>query len=712
MSDRKRGEALREVIESERAYVEDITKWGEVFQKRIKQSPNLMTLEKHVFCKNVFINSHEILDMHRRILADLEKKTECSTSDDLEYYSVFVRYLAEIQDVYTTYVKSLPKAKSVLSHEISLSEDFEILITKFLTENSTAGDYMHYLYRPSQKVTRYWLLLKAVAKHETDEVCQRDAEALLVRFNEIIAEIDSVYGCFQNHFRVFEISKSLRRGGFYKPRGSLNLFFKGRKVVKEGDILSFYSRLKMPQKQRVIVFDHLLLVCDVFAQPQEETLYLQETFAPYKFDITTEHPVKKVASKPFSVYIVERNGSGFLGLFFENRQECDVWTAALQSVAKQFSDKYDKRIAITELGDVSEEEISYACESFAPIDKKQLIRTSSFRACSSIVQTGSGQGVDPELYSDVVPEENFPQAKGIIERMLFGGNIFGDRVRVKRFPMHEDNKNLILFGTKSGVFERIYGRNQRLYPRACKKFIFIADLSLLILLDSMRVLVSSFNVATLNLDIQTLCSDAENFFYIQTATTRFIVVKKNSLEAFCFLFLYAVEEENDCFKISMFQKLSIGSNVQSVRFFDGEIAVAANSFTWISPYSLVTREVVSLLDPYVPHYFLLCQESNALSIYQVSQTHFLVCFDILGFIINKKGAAADSHIVFSWDCIPHDIRIFGNYIVVLGPSSSAVFSMGSGALLFFDSTRTLRFCSGNSRIMHDGHAFYTFILPQ
>lgn len=769
MSARKRLDAINEILESERSYVRDMEMWAERFRMQIMRSPRIKSSKKHALCERVFINAGDILKMHQEILQELEDKTQrCAVQemglhtqdlerersvgivdlmenekyDSLEYHTIFSRYLGRFM-IYKEYVDRLPQAANAVEAEIDTDENFRILLYTFLRDNNAESlGHTHFIYRPTQKMTRYYLLFRNVLKNETYSQ-YRDAEKeLCERLAGITKEIDSACGQAINAFRIYEISKMLRRGDFYRPQASLNLFAKNRKIIKEGDVVVRSKFAMVPKIQRVMVFDHLILVCDITTERTSKTnLYLQDTFAAYNFNVVDRHisGVDNFVQTFFPVYLVEKNGDRFLGLLFRSRQEREVWKGVLEEAVRRYTRRYDPNIRMVETEFITSETIIKACSTYVAFDDSRLaddefsspIQTEDEDGpLKTVVLKGAGPCTECESESEseqgtatesldvkasegigLGMENNVEEPVGFLQRILFGGDFFGKQIWIRRLPRNE--RKVVVFATDKGIYKRYGNENYMIHGKSARNIIFIGSISLLVFLEGCKVVVASFNADTTRIWPQSLHDDSESVFYSQNRSSKFILVKKGGNETFSMIYMYIVEERGSQLSISMFRRLSIGSDVQSVKFVGKDLAIASKMFDLVNPNSLMTSEIINPLDSYLPHYFLLCKDTRAMAILQVSKRCHLVCFDALGFVIDRSGNSSRSHVVFSWNCKPHDFRIFGGYLVVLGERSTSVFSLKSSNLLFFRCDKTFQFCMArrDRLVLHDSHRFYDLVMP-
>lgn len=758
-------------MESEKSYVCDMTMWAERFRMQIMRSPRIKSLKKPMLCERIFINTGEILELHRQILRDLEDKTRSCAAHDLgldpggcrnedgsmkwpcigdliknekywglEYHTVFSKYIDRF-GIYGVYAGKLPHAENAVRTEMDADEQFRMLLYAFLHENHAESlGYTHFIYRPTQKLTRYYLLFKTVLKNETNPQYVAEEEDFCNRFMNITGDIDRTCGRAINAFRIYEISKTLRKGEFYRPQASLSLFAKSRKLIKEGDVVVRTKFAMVPKMQRVMIFDHLIMVCDVIMQHRSDaTLYLQDTFAAYNFNVVDRHVSNSdnLVQSLFPVYLVETNGDRFLGLFLRSRQERDIWKRILEEAVKRYTRRFDPNITIEEGEHVTAETILKACCAYMTFDESRLtdddfsspiqtddedeqLKTVVLRGAESRASNKNGeeQGIVSESLSikssegiGLGMEDNIEKPVGFLQRILFGGDMFGKQILIRRLPCNEGK--VIVFSTERGIYRRLNGENYMIHEQSVTNLIFIGSVSLLVFLEGGQVVVAPFNADTTHILPQILHDNAESVFYSQNRSSKFILVKKGRHEAFSMIYMYTVVERGEQLSIAMFRRLSIGSDVQSVRFVGKDLAVASKMFDLVNPNSLMTNEIINPLDLYLPHYFLLCRDTCAMAILQISKRCLLVCFDVLGFIIDKDGKSAKSHVVFSWNCRPHDFRVFGGYLVVLGKQSTSIFSLKTARLLFFRGDKTFQFCTArrDRLVLHDSHRFYDLVLP-
>ena len=750
MSEKKRAEALSEIFFSERAFVRDLGFWHTDFRMQVMRFPHINFREKQHFCSKVFMNIGEILELHRTILCEMEKKAKRQAKRSvrehpvrenggdvgerlefggrLEYHTVFLRHLKDFS-IYRAYVENLPEAESLLERKARSNESFELLLRNFLEKrNAGSSGYFHFMYRPTQKLTRYCLLFQAVLKRETDEERAAGLSDLLERMMEFTKGIDRVYGRAKNSFRIYRLSEQLRADQNYRARSPLALFCRDRVLIKEGDVVTSHVGLIVPQIKRVIVFDHLVMVCDVVVQEEEEIFYLQVTFVPYRFRLIVGHERAKTAGLAVfsSISFVEINGHEYFSFFYKNNQEKGVWIDVFKRFLSNCVDRYNPEIRIAELWGVSQDRIIAACGYFVSpdisrppsggllgnTDVYEVMRVGNqVHSAAEAAVCLKSPGDDDECQLEITLESR--NERDFLQTLFYGSNLFARSYHVPVLPWSAESRRLVFFSTERGIFRRLGEENKMVHVGRCDQLVFDGKVGLLFFLERGTVFFAQFGAYTNTVRPQVLLKGVDGFFYHQRGSARFVIARRSRTDAFSTIQIYHVSMAGKFLKISTFGKLYVGSNVHSVNFFRNRVSVAGSTFDLLDPNTLATSELVDTMEPLIAHYFFLCQGAEPRATIRITKSHHLVCFDILGFLVDCKGRFIYPYVLLSWDCDPQDFKVAGDHLVVLGARSTMVFSLATGDLLFFDPTKSYRFLHGPDEfLLHDEHKVYRLVLPE
>ncbi|XP_075387823.1 pleckstrin homology domain-containing family G member 3 isoform X3 [Tenrec ecaudatus] len=154
------GRVVREIVETERMYVQDLRSIVEDYLLKIIDSPGLLTPEQ---VSALFGNIESIYALNSQLLRDLDS---CN-SDPVAVASCFVERSQEF-DIYTQYCNNYPNSVAALTEcmqdkqQATFFRDRQELLQHSLPLGS-------YLLKPVQRILKYHLLLQEIAKHFDEE---------------------------------------------------------------------------------------------------------------------------------------------------------------------------------------------------------------------------------------------------------------------------------------------------------------------------------------------------------------------------------------------------------------------------------------------------------------------------------------------------------------------------------------------------------------
>lgn len=239
-SERKRQEAIFELINTEVAYVRDLQLIVEVFYS------SMLELLSRKEITVIFANIEDILLTNTAFVSSLEERQkECRLYIDrigdillkhIPSMSVYLEYCVN-QSIAIKVLKSLRDAKPELASHLQRLRDSEPSVRNL--------DLSSYLLAPMQRITRYPLLIKQILQyteageeHQAIKSSQGIAERLLDHINETIREQEG-------RAKLKKISENLWIG-----QGRLDLtaptrHMGNRKLLKEGPLIKTKSGRKI-----------------------------------------------------------------------------------------------------------------------------------------------------------------------------------------------------------------------------------------------------------------------------------------------------------------------------------------------------------------------------------------------------------------------------------------------------------------------------------
>ncbi|XP_063920516.1 intersectin-1 isoform X2 [Zophobas morio] len=251
---KKRQDSIREFIQTEKVYVDDMSTVHEVFEIPLKKSGVIAKDE----AEKIFMNWHDILQCNRNFLAGLYDWTS-SGSDILG--PVISKHLRNMQVYEIFCVKQLDSA-ALLQKVTETSTAFRDLMRKCQNNVATKGmPLSSFLIKPMQRITRYPLLISKIIEntppdhpdYESLQEALRDAEKFLNDMNENVRQkenqerYDWLQRCVQNDLNIVFNSETNKLG----PRklshfGGLSKVKSGKELV--GFLFNDFFLLIQPSK--------------------------------------------------------------------------------------------------------------------------------------------------------------------------------------------------------------------------------------------------------------------------------------------------------------------------------------------------------------------------------------------------------------------------------------------------------------------------------
>ncbi|XP_051694711.2 pleckstrin homology domain-containing family G member 3 isoform X9 [Oryctolagus cuniculus] len=154
------GRVVREIVETERMYVQDLRSIVEDYLLEIIDTPGLLKPEQ---VSALFGNIESIYALNSQLLRDLDS---CN-SDPVAVASCFVERSQEF-DIYTQYCNNYPNSVAVLTECMRDKQQAKFFRDRqeLLQHSLPLGSY---LLKPVQRILKYHLLLQEIAKHFDEE---------------------------------------------------------------------------------------------------------------------------------------------------------------------------------------------------------------------------------------------------------------------------------------------------------------------------------------------------------------------------------------------------------------------------------------------------------------------------------------------------------------------------------------------------------------
>eukprot|EP00866_Antonospora_locustae_P000637 jgi/Antlo1/637/2492 len=746
----KQQRTLAEILDSERIYVQDLWFWGVRFKEALVSWPNMHYLRKQKLGEKIFINMSTIFELHKSIHKDLVMHNKEfiqkglvhsldgeASARDIEYHAAFYRLLEGIH-VYETYVFGLPMSRHVIGKESETNPEFKEFVDYFLRKYKVENlGVDHFILRPIQKLARYPLLLSSLVKHERNTEYRDKVLGFVSKLDAAVKNVDRRHQKAKNFFRIFEISKCLKRGNHMINNMGLNLFSKKRVLYKEGEAIVCTKHLR-PDIRSVMVFDSMILICDAVVEGEKESLYLQDVLVPHKYLVLSENADmlkhESVRNK-CPMHLVDKfDRDNVVEFYFENRVVKNIWEEIIVRVIAKVEKGFDKCISIVKVEDITTEQLQCMC--MCVTSPTEVAKESSFRSVLDTESNTSSVRSD-EKDRQVVEKQETPgkilahnsfinvsfshesldeienvERKFSIFKWIFGFAASVKNVTIERVEALEDDKFLRLYSTSSGIYKQQKQMHVRVHTFGrVTKLVYDANLGIVIFQNMGRVYISAFNSGTIYLNPCILVENAQSFFYSTYSKKNYtaVIELQNSSSH---IYLFEIVVYDTAIRFLFTRKLYMGSQVYDIKSFGMNIVVASKDFEIVDPDSSMTQELIPSYHFILPYYFFLCKDYHAKTILPANTGCYIVCFSNLAFVINSDLSPNSSNIVFTWHNEPTDFRVSGDYFIVLGIACISIFYINTGKLVFFESTKTLHFLdSKKGPLLYDTKSIYSIKHP-
>ncbi|KAG6821216.1 hypothetical protein H0H93_004038 [Arthromyces matolae] len=273
-AEKRRQEAINEVIYTERDFVRDMEYLRDTWIGRLKDSDVIPSDRRTDFLTQVFWNLHEIIAVNTRLRDALNKRQKSYAVverigdvllESVPHFAPFVKYGAH--QLYGKY--EFEKEKNANAAFAQFVETTERL------PESRKLELNAYLTKPTTRLARYPLLLEAVLKHTPDESPDKTTlPKVIIIVRDFLKKVNEESGKTENRFNLMQLEQQL----VFRPgeQADLRLGDEGRQLIgkdtfskRDGDI-------------QVYMFDHALL----FTKPVKTKQH--EQFKVYRRPIPLE----------------------------------------------------------------------------------------------------------------------------------------------------------------------------------------------------------------------------------------------------------------------------------------------------------------------------------------------------------------------------------------------------------------------------------------
>ncbi|KAG1808641.1 CNH domain-containing protein [Suillus subaureus] len=270
-AEKRRQEAINEVIYTERDFVRDMEYLCDVWINGLKDSDIIPAERRADFVTQVFWNIHEIIAVNTRLRDALNKRQKSYAVverigdillDSVPHFAPFVSYGAH--QLYGKY--EFEKEKSSNPAFAQFVETTERL------PESRKLELNGYLTKPTTRLARYPLLLEAVLKQTPDDNPDKQTLAqVVIMVREFLGKVNVETGKTENRFNLLQLDQQL----VYRPGEQVDLKLQdpGRELVYKGALNKRGGGQGDSGDLLVYLFDHALLMVKQKSKHEQFKVY-------------------------------------------------------------------------------------------------------------------------------------------------------------------------------------------------------------------------------------------------------------------------------------------------------------------------------------------------------------------------------------------------------------------------------------------------------
>nr|CAG8482980.1 1688_t:CDS:2 [Entrophospora candida] len=313
VANRKREAAVKEIVTTEKTYVEGLRKLVSVFlvplredyQKSMSRNV-LLTVNKNPMATLeditlLFGNIEQLLALHEQLLKNLEERYYNWNPKQL-ISDIFLQ-IAPFLKMYTIYLKSFPQAISTMERLNNESKEFKKYLLNCQTKPELGGlPFNSFISLPIQRIPRYRLLLEQLFNYTVESHPDyKSLKKCVEQISTIADEVNEKIRDAENQQRVLEIQTQVE--GL-----PTNIIDPARRFIYKGDLFKVMPKKPSSSTKQSYVstkdvrvhflFNDLLLFCIEF---QGKLLYKGDINLKYAMVRALE---EDAADQPFCFQVI------------------------------------------------------------------------------------------------------------------------------------------------------------------------------------------------------------------------------------------------------------------------------------------------------------------------------------------------------------------------------------------------------------------------
>ncbi|KAJ8521220.1 hypothetical protein ONZ45_g2019 [Pleurotus djamor] len=632
-TEKKRQEAINEVIYTERDFVRDLEYLRDVWINRLKDSDVIPPHRRTDFLEQVFWNVHDIIAVNTRLRDALNKRQKS--------YAVVER----IGDILLDAVPHFGPFVSYGAHQLYGKYEFEkeknanpefaqfVEITERLPE-SRKLELNAYLTKPTTRLARYPLLLEAVLKHTPEDSPDKvTLPRVITLVREFLGKVNAESGKTENRFNLLQLDQQL----FFRPGEEVDL-----RLKEEGRQLIYKNPLnKRDGEIQVYLFDHALL----FAKAVK----------------TKQHEQFKVYRQPIPLEL----------LLISAPEDAANATVRSQGKGRGLTKRASFNGKVATLPTSKPDTKGQHWITFMHLGRKYYHLT--LWASSALSQR--------KWLENIYKQQQVMRERSMIfDTVTLSEGFFAAQNKVNcAAPFHGGRR--VVYGTDDGV----YISDLKDPNRDPVKVLILLDVAQVDVLEDYQLLIvlSDYNDPGAGLKRAKRISSHTSFFKAGYCLGRVLVcIVKSSQLSSTFKTLEPIDQNIRGRSKPTFRKLLQGGN-DTLKLFKKEfyIPVESTSIHYLKTkmcvgcsrgfeiVDLESLDTQGLLDPQDESLEFVRKRENLrpMAIYRIGN-EFLLCYDEFAFYVNKNGRRSRKDFMVHWEGIPTGFALHEPYVLAFEPS--------------------------------------------
>ncbi|KAI8911868.1 CNH domain-containing protein [Gorgonomyces haynaldii] len=640
-AEKTRQNAIHEIIATEQEFVQDLYNTIQLFVNPLLSEQILEPHRRQEFVESVFSNVAELHKVNQQLSSLLlERQRESQVVRQVG--DIFLQ-IAPLFGPYIEYGKKQVFAKSIVDEERSRNPEF----VKFLDSRQRLQELRKltletFLTKPSTRLGRYGPLLSAVLKKTPDNHPDKEniPKALTI-IDQVLQKINVEVGKESDRLTIHQLDQKLVATD--EERAELGLRNPFRKVIRKGPVLM--KKGAQDVEVEVYLFDHCLAI-------------FRKKDGQYK-----------LVKKPIPLELLET--------------------------------QQDK----TQLKSVSSEDLHRANSTGnqPPLQRTGVVKSytmSSLNTFTVFVVHLGRQGTTHMLSTRSEAERlSWVQAvekqkaqivaeKSKFEQVTIVSNIFPINNKVNSSTVY---KTWAILGTDTGLFLGLPSDQGSILYKSFAKFMDIPTVSQVEILEKYHMLLvlsagtlfyfslSDFDPIK-KMDAKNGRKVSSGVSFFKQGTSRdmnlIAVVKSSTIETKVKVFepFEGKHQSKSLFSINtptvplrLFKEFYIPSPSSSIHFLKARLCVGCTrGFQLVDLESLTTQDLLDVEDPLLE--FVVKRDAvNPISIFRISESNFLICYNEYGFFIDKAGKRSRPDALIQWSGSPTSFSYVPPYIIAVDP---------------------------------------------